>query len=252
VRRGERGLAILAPVVVRQRREHEPSDTATDGRDPEDREARRVLRGFRVAHVWDVSATDGAELPDVAPVALVGAAPEALFEKLEAQVHSAGFNLAREDCSPANGRTDFVARSVTVRPDLSPAGACKTLCHELAHATMHEELVGQELANGTCRGRAEVEAESVAYVVCAIAGLETGSYSFPYVARWARGDVSLVTSSAQRVNETSRRITSALGLGGPQSAENGLVSERDSRSGARRARSSTHRTRTASREGRSR
>jgi len=79
VRRGERGLAILAPVVVRQRREHEPSDTATDGRDPEDREARRVLRGFRVAHVWDVSATDVAELPYVAPVALVGAAPEALF-----------------------------------------------------------------------------------------------------------------------------------------------------------------------------
>jgi antirestriction protein ArdC len=253
VQRGEKGIAILAPVVARKKDERVcQHDQATNDEPVQDREQTRVLAGFRVAHVWDVSATEGAELPEVAPVALVGEAPNALVEHLEAGVRSAGFSLVREDCSPANGCTDFVARTVTVRPDLSPAQVCKTLCHELAHATMHEEFVGHELKDGACRGRVEVEAESVAYVVCATAGLETGSYSFPYVARWARGDVALVASTAQRVNETARQITTAIGLEHRPDTQSELIPERDSRSTAHRARMATRRRTAASREGRSR
>lgn len=203
VRRGERGIPILAPLVVRAK------DRAED-RVEGDKE-RRVVRGFRVTYVWDISSTDGEELSEVKPVALEGDAPDQLYERLAAQVVAAGYVLERGDCAPANGCTDFLARTVTVRPDLSNAGAAKTLCHELAHVSLHAELVGSELGRRGCRGRAEVEAESVAYLVCAMAGMETGTYSFPYVARWA-SDLSVVSETAARVTTCARDIVSAAGL----------------------------------------
>src|SRR5581483_2564118 len=70
-----------------------------------------------------------------------------------------GFALRRADCRPATGVTDFGGRTVTVRADVDGAQAAKTLAHELAHVLLHD---GTENGSG-CRGRAEVEAESVAY-----------------------------------------------------------------------------------------
>ena len=202
VRRGERGIAILAPCVTRGPRAGERDE---DGRD----EPASVVRGFRVAHVFDISQlTDTSPLPAVEPVSLEGDAPDGLWRGLAEQVAAGGFNLLRADCRPANGTTHFLARTVVVRPDLAPSQAAKVLAHELAHTRLHE---GNEYRAG-CRGRAEVEAESVAFLVCAAAGVGTGRYSFPYVARWADGDVALVRESAERVLGTARAITAALGL----------------------------------------
>jgi len=97
---------------------------------------------------------------------------------------------------------------VTVQADLSTAQASKTLAHELAHTRLHQ---GTEYAAG-CRGIAEVEAESVAYLVCASAGLPTDSYSFAYVARWSAGDVGLIRTTAERVISCARAICSDAGL----------------------------------------
>jgi hypothetical protein len=188
VKKGERGVAILAPCVTRGRRVDEP--------DEEERPAlARMLRGFRVVHVFDISQTDGPDLPEVLPSLLEGVAPAALWDRLAEEVAAKGFSLLRGDCSPANGQTDFLRRRVTVRPDLSEAQAAKTLAHELGHVLLHE-----------------VEAESVAHLVCSAAGLATGEYSFPYVARWAGGDVALVRSAAERSLGAARAITTALGL----------------------------------------
>ena len=206
VRRGERGIPILAPVVARA-----PAHDEENGRGDELDERRRVVRAFRVTFVWDISATDGEDLPEVKPVLLEGDAPAQLYERLAAQVTAAGYRLGRADCAPANGVTDFLDHRVTVRPDLPDAAATKTLAHELAHVHLHAELGGRELAGGTCRGRAEVEAESVAYLVCAMAGIESGSYSFPYVARWA-SDLSVVSETATRVTSCARAIAHSAGL----------------------------------------
>lgn len=197
VRRGERGIAILAPVVARRR----PDDE--DGDDGES----RVLRGFRVVHVFDVSQTDGEALPEVQPPTLLaGDAPAALWDALAAQLAAAGFVLERGSCHGANGVTDFAARAVRVRADVAPAQAAKTLAHELAHVVLHD---GTEYARG-CRGRAEVEAESVAYLVCSSAGLDAGDYSFPYVASWSGGDPDAVRATAERAVCAARRILDAL------------------------------------------
>lgn len=198
VRKGERAIPILAPVVTR--RQDAGAEEATE--EPS-RDTTRVLRGFRVAYVFDISATDGDPLPEVRPQLLEGEAPTHLYDRLAAQVSEAGFTLLRAECSPANGSTDFLSRTVTVRPDLSPAASVKTLCHELAHVTLHEQLATE--LRGGCRGRAEVEAESVAYLVCATAGLDSGSYSFPYVARWA-DDLTVVTATATRVTSCASQI----------------------------------------------
>jgi hypothetical protein len=98
--------------------------------------------------------------------------------------------------------------TVRVNEDLSPAEACSTLAHELAHI---------ELGHGSqdCtdpRSRREVEAESVAYVIAMASGLDTSSYSLPYVAGWAESgkEAEVMADTADRVIETARRILSAL------------------------------------------
>ncbi len=123
VRKGERGIAILAPCVYRAR-------SLNDAETEEAPELARVLKGFRVAHVWDVSQTDGDPLPDVRPELLNGDGPAGLWGALARQVEAAGFELRRDPCGDANGRTDYLARTVTVRPDVDGAQAAKTLAHD--------------------------------------------------------------------------------------------------------------------------
>ena len=215
VRRGEHGLAILAPILRRVPTDPEaapPPERTLDGSPGEPAPTRQRLAGFKLTKVFDISQTDGPPLPDVLPELLTGDAPHTLYEGLAAEVERAGFTLRREDCSPANGRTDFGAKTVTVRPDCSPAQAAKTLAHELGHVRLHDDPKYLGFDGLACRGLAEVEAESVAFLVCSAAGLPTGEYSFPYVARWASGDVAVVRSAAERSLTAARTITSSLGL----------------------------------------
>ena len=109
----------------------------------------------------DISQTEGDHVtPPERPALLEGDAPAGLWDTLATQINAAGNTLTRAAIpSGANGVTNFATRAVTIADHLSPAQACKTLAHELAHTAMHD---GTEYATG-CRGRAEVEAESVAY-----------------------------------------------------------------------------------------
>lgn len=197
VRKGERGLRILAPC------RYKVTDLDDDGTET----ARMVLRGFTTVTVFDVAQTDGPPLPDVRPALLEGAAVGGLWEALAAQVEAAGYLVERGDCGGANGRTDHLTRTVRVRGDVDGAQAAKTLCHELAHVLLHPDTT----AYLRCRGRAEVEAESVAYLVCQAAGLATDAYSWPYLAHWSGGDPSVVRETADRVLGATRTILEALG-----------------------------------------
>jgi hypothetical protein len=200
VRKGERGIGVIAPVVYRNIEEE-----AEEGQD-----SPAAIRGWKIEHVFDVSQTDGDPLPDVEPVRLDGEAPEGFWHGLAAQVEANGFVLLREAPThpKALGEMDRTATTVRVRDDLAPAQACKTLAHELAHI---------ELGHGTrdCpdpRSRAEVEAESVAYVVAMASGLDTSSYSLPYLAGWAESgkEAEVMADTAERVIGTARRILDAL------------------------------------------
>jgi antirestriction protein ArdC len=207
VRKGEHGIAILAPVLRRTDRNAPARADKPQPRAPgEDAATSRVLAGFRVTRVFDVSQTDGPDLPDVRPALLEGASPLGLWSDLYDQVEAAGYVIDYADLGEANGRTDFTDRTVVLHTGRSGAQLTKTLAHELGHIALHAPDVRPD---GMTRDTAEIEAESVAYVVTAAHGLFAGDYSVPYVTGWSGGDLDRVASSATRVLATARTILRA-------------------------------------------
>jgi hypothetical protein len=197
VKKGEKGIAILAPCKYK---------TKVETDDGEERSLQQI-RGFRVVYVFDISQTEGDELPDldaVRPKLLAGDAPEGIWDALVSHAGSIGFDVVREQKGGENGYCDFLSKKIAVRPDVAPAQAVKTLIHELGHALLHSEgpVASREVA--------ETEVESVAFVVCDAIGLATGSYSFPYVARWAGGSDDLIKETAGRVIECAKSILGSL------------------------------------------
>lgn len=219
--KGEKGIAILAPCLYRGRdnaekqvRQMPSGEVSVKGQET----AQRELRGFRIVHVFDVAQTDGEPLPDVAPDLLIGSSPANLWERIAGLVEADGFVVERGDCSGANGYTRFDDRVVRVRDDIDPAQAAKTLAHELGHIRADHEtrFTDTYRRSANCRGIAEIEAESIAYLVTSAAGLDAGSYSVPYVAGWSRGDPTLLRATASRVLTTATRIDEELhGAAGP-------------------------------------
>ena len=209
VRKGERGIAILAPCLHRGRDTESSPDTARTG---DVRDAVRELRGFRLVHVFDVGQTDGRPLPVVAPELLVGAAPESLWERLATLVEEDEFVVERGDCRGANGHTRFDDRVVRVRDDVDPAQAAKTLAHELGHIRADHGIrfLDRERDSVVCRGIAEVEAESIAYLVTTASSMHSDAYSVPYVAGWSGGDCEVLRATASRVLTVARTITTQL------------------------------------------
>ncbi len=213
VRKGERGIAILAPCTYRPKAADQAEPAAPAGQEPTTScsgggapatGGRQQVRGFRAVHVFDLAQTEGDPLPEVAPSLLVGQAPAGLWDDLASQVSGHGYALERGDCCGANGYTDPTRRVVRVRDDVDEAQAVKTLAHELGHLECGH--VADLPTYLTCRGRCEVEAESVAYVVAAAHGLDAGGYSFAYVAGWAGPDLTCVWQAAETVTKAARTI----------------------------------------------
>jgi antirestriction protein ArdC len=195
VRKGEHGLSVLAPVRVKI--------IGEDGFES------WIVRGFKVEHVFAARQTDGeGAIPEpIRPKLLTGEGPAGAWNALSDLVAARGFTVERAALYPANGQTSFTTRRVTVADRLDEAAAVKTLAHELAHIMLHSP---DQIDYHADRERAEAEAESTAYLVCSELGLASDSYSFPYVASWAKGDTKLVTATADRVLASADEIIAAL------------------------------------------
>lgn len=232
VNKGEHGIAILAPCVYKSDEAGPPADeSAGRNADPAtdaetEQGVRRVLRGFKIVHVFDISQTDGEPLPNVEPTHLDGDAPQPLLEHLTALTAEAGYQLERGPCRGANGYTDFTTRVVRVIDTASPAQFVKTLAHELGHIRAdHEHRFTDYATSISCRGQAEIEAESIAYLVTARAGLDASAYSVPYLAGWSGGDVDLLRESMSRVINAARAISPAVVEATPAAWRTGSVTQ---------------------------
>ena len=193
VRRGERGYRILAPMTRRL-----PAE------DAETEEPTRIVTGFRVVSVFDVSQTDGEPLADIGPSLLTGHGDADLAQAAVGLIEEQGYEFSLGSLHGPNGLTRPTAQQVVVEEKLEEAQRTKTTVHELAHVLMHSSE--REIA---CRGRIEVEAESVAYVVCGAAGLDTSAYSVAYVARWAETTTEperTLLATAERIVANARRV----------------------------------------------
>ncbi len=191
VRRGERAIWILAPLLA----------TRSLDEDAEEGQGARIVRGFKAVPVFDVSQTDGAPLPSVCEQ-LDGDDPLGAYRYLEQIGATVGFRIEEHELeSGTNGDCSHAKRLIRVERRNAPAQRAKTLAHELAHALLHEHFVD--------RGVAELEAESVAYVVCRSLGLDTSEYSFGYVALWAGGG-SAALAGLRGCGERIQKAAAAL------------------------------------------
>jgi hypothetical protein len=251
VMKGQSGYGILAPVTARLA-SATPADPDSWRRlaraeRPRPGEAvRSKMIGLRPTHVWDISQTDGDPIPQLPrPSLLTGQAPDGLWDGLADQITAAGYELrlvsTASSIGGANGLTDFVSREVSMRMDMDDAAQAKTLAHELGHVLLHEpksiNISGAIAADAVLhRGIAEVEAESVALMIGAAHGLDTTSYTVPYVSTWAssvpgKTPVEVVQSTAERVRATAVTIldkleTPQVGDGNPPGLDREALAQR--------------------------
>ena len=200
VRRGERGIRILVP--YRRTATQHGDDSATDGE-------RATIGGFGVASVFDVAQTDGTPLPaPPAPLPLIGDSPAAtlIWDRLAAFLADEGVTLTRRALDQGNGVYFPLTRLIIVRADLGGDQAAKTLAHECAHHVALTRALG---AHGAARADAETIAEGAAFATLARYGLDTGGYSFPYVAAWA-ADRAALTRNLAAIREMAATLIAAV------------------------------------------
>jgi antirestriction protein ArdC len=197
VRKGEKGIAILAPMVRKIEASTSETGTSSD-------EERRVV-GFRTVYVFDVAQTDGDQLPE-APVSLPVGGRQADYMALQDLADAEHLTVTTEDMAGGkNGELNRESWTITLGTQLfqtgTPAARIKTLTHELAH--WFDLGPGESVLE---RDAAEIVAEAVAYIVGQRLGLDTSSYSAGYVASWARGDSTRLHALAERIDQAARPI----------------------------------------------
>lgn len=186
VKRGERGIAIFAPCPFKREVENENGET-------EEREG--IF--FKVVHVFDVSQTEGEALPEL-DCPNIGEAADKLLADLCIVGKQRGIAIEFKALNGPFGSSGNGA--VKIDPFYSTGQQAKTLAHELANEALHWEK-GQRIT----RDMAELEAESVAYVVCRHFGLDTSVRSSRYIALY-RGDSERMAESMERIATTARAM----------------------------------------------
>ena len=193
VKKGEKGIQIIAPSPYKAKKEREVLDPAT-GRpklDAQGKPVREIVEveypAFRVATVFDVSQTEGKELPSLGVDELTGKV-DSYGKLLSALTETCPVPIGFEEIgSGAKGYYHTTEHRIALQEGMSEAQTVKTLIHEMAHQRLHsheKEKPREERLNARSK---EVEAESVAYTVCQHFGIDTSDYSFGYIAGWSSG-----------------------------------------------------------------
>ena len=220
VKKGEKGIKIIAPSPFKIKQETEKIDPQTQkpviGRDgkPVTEEKEITIPAYKVVSVFDVSQTEGKELPDIAVDALTG----------DVEQYS-DFFAALEKTSPvpigfekieggAHGYYHLEDKRIALDEGMSELQTLKTAIHEIVHAKLHDidlNAPKDEQQPRVDRRTREVEAESVAYTVCQHYGLDTSDYSFGYVAGWSSGrELAELKSSLETIRSAAADIINSI------------------------------------------
>jgi antirestriction protein ArdC len=190
VKKGEHGIAIMAPVVWRRKARDDADQQRHEDPDNE------VVSTFKAAYVFDISQTEGKPLPEFARAK---GDPGAYLERLERFIMGRGIKLERGDLRIAEGVS--VGGTILLKASLAPAEEFSTMVHELAHEMLHQDPADRP-KDKTVR---EAEAEAVAYVVCQGIGLDTNTASSDYIQLYD-GDKKTLMASLERIQRTAGEI----------------------------------------------
>ncbi|MBQ2657996.1 MAG: hypothetical protein IJF87_05455 [Erysipelotrichaceae bacterium] len=198
VKRGEKGLKIIAPMPVSVEKEEDRVDQY--GNTYKEKVTVTVPR-FRAVTVFDVSQTDGDPLPDISPAELKNEVNNySAFLKAVEKASDVPINFIGIEGS-AKGYFNVANNEISVAKGMSESQTLKTLIHEIAHSVLHNKDNGGVFIDTKTK---EVQAESVAFSVCSHFGIDTSEYTFPYVTAWA-GDKDLKTlrNSMDTIKDTA-------------------------------------------------
>ena len=208
VKKGAKSIKILAPIVRKFNVKAE-----NDQGQMEETEKKSLY--FRAVPVFDVSQTEGEPLPTAQRCTLLSGneaeAAEA-FDTLLSFASDLGYKVEDEKLAEGlNGYVDFsAAKRIVLRAGNPKLQKAKTLAHEIAHVLLHSTPEARKDINHDSSDYREVEAESVAFCVMNAFGLDSGSYSFGYVATWSGGDAKKIQQSASRIQKAVCQILDAV------------------------------------------
>lgn len=199
VRTGEKAIKILGYSTKKI--------TKTDpdtGEDTED----RIIR-FPILSVFDISQTDGEPVPTDTYTLPVGDGPAGMLDRLTGWLQSEGWTVCAEALAGSvEGYTDHARHLIATKTGLAPAAQFVVLLHETAHALLH--TTGTDYA--AHRGLCETEAESTAYVLANLLGINVDASSISYIAGWSAAQPAVLTATASNVLQAVNTIAAALGL----------------------------------------
>ena len=202
VKKGSKGLAILAPCIRKVEVFKEPENKNLYHDEEAEKEIRKVVSGFRIAYVYDIADTDGDD--SMLPVLVTGLAGNGEQER-EIYERLLGV-ISKEHCvqevsgTASKGSFNLETKVISIRDDLEYLQKIKTLLHEYAHLLdfqMHPE-------DDISRNRRELIAESVAFIVSLRLGLDTSRYSMSYIKSWLKDkeELKIIADSVQKIAYT--------------------------------------------------
>lgn len=216
VKKGEKGITILAPAPIKRKREQEILDQNhmplldADGK-PKTEEVEVVIPRFKPTTVFDISQTDGEPIETLAPEELTEAVADYdLFMKAITAVSPVPIRFD-EIAGEAKGYYHSGDKEIVIQKGMSESQTIKTAIHETGHARLHDKDIMEEQGIEKDRLTKEVEAESVAYCVCSAFGVDTSEYSFPYIAGWSSGrDMKELKASMDIIRKTAGEMIDEL------------------------------------------
>ena len=213
VKRGEKGIQIIAPAPIREKQEIEKIDPVTkepvigDDGQPETEIVEMVIPRFRVTTVFDVSQTEGEPIAELEVPELTGSVQfyDTFMQALQ-NISPVPIRMMNVE-GDAKGYYHQTEKYIAIKEDMSNVQTMKTGVHEVSHALLHDREVMD--AEGVLKDQTtkEVEAESIAYIVCNHFGLDTSEYSFTYIASWCESrDMKALKASMDTIRKTSAEI----------------------------------------------
>ena len=207
VNRGEHGIKILCPAPYRKTIIEDKKNPdgkpviGSDGR-PVTEEKQVTVPAYKIGYTFDISQTSGKEIPKVGPDELSGSVNA--YEQLKSALESISSVPIRYDNIKTGAKGYCTPYEIVVKQGMGEIQTLKTLIHEETHSRLHFDNADRtRLKDGQSPTSREVQAESVAYVVCQHYGIDTSDYSFAYIAGWENADARELQSSMETIRQTA-------------------------------------------------